>query len=190
MTRDPERSARSFPDQELLSELLRSGNPDDFSELVERFKKPIMKLAYRMTGDYEGSLEVAQETFIRAWRSKNTYDRRRPFPPWLFKIAANLSRDLMAKRRTRKEESLDTQEIPGEQAGAGNWQDGVIANISVQQLLTKLEEPYRTALILRFMQDLSYDDIAHIMETTPEQVKNYLFRGRRKMAELAKEVLT
>ncbi|MDQ7824240.1 MAG: RNA polymerase sigma factor [Candidatus Eremiobacteraeota bacterium] len=189
MTEAQENTTRLSPDQEVMGRLFVSGDPDDFQELVERFKKPVMKLVYRMTGDYEGSLEVAQETFIKAWRSRKAYDRKRPFTPWLFKIAANAASDFIAKKRAKGEEPLESAEGPGEGLQGCHWQDSVIGNISAQELLSKLDEPYRTALILRFVEDLTYDDIARVMETTAAQVKNYLFRGRQKLAGIAKEVL-
>lgn len=173
-------------DEELVERVLKSRDRNSFELIVERYKKPVMTIAYRMTGDYEGSVEIAQETFIKAWRYLGAYRPDMRFSSWLFKIAANEARDHTGRKRRSME-----REIPLEDRESGplesSWQEKADRAIMVQSLLDDLREPYKTAVILRFMEDLSYEEIAKIMDCSVEQVKNYLFRGRKYLLALARE---
>ena len=177
----------SADDEALVDRIVKSGDKNHFEPIVERYKRPIMKLLYRMTGDYETSMELAQETFLKAWNYLKSYHREMKFHSWLFKIAHNLAIDHISKKRRRMENETPLDEVAQDFKKNG-WEKRVEGGMYVQSLLDKLRDPYRTAVILRFMEDLTYEDIASIMETTVEQVKNYLFRGRKYLLELAGEV--
>ncbi len=174
-------------DEALVERVVSTGDKGSFEPLVERFRKPVMKLLYRMTGDYEGSLELAQETFLRAWNYLGSYRRDMRFHSWLFKIAHNTAVDYMAKRRRMQdhETALEDTQVDLKKNG---WEKSVERGMYVQELLIKLREPYKTAIVLRYMEDLSYEEIAQIMETNVAQVKNHLFRGRIYLLESAREV--
>jgi len=176
----------ALSDEDLVARILESGDRNAFAPIVERYRKPVMKLMYRMTGDYDGSLELAQETFIKAWSYLKSYRAGMRFSSWLFKIAANLAVDFNRKRsiRMEREGPLDDG---GPEVAVKGWEQTLERGLFVTHLLGSLKEPYKTAVVLRFMRDLSYDEIAKIMQTTVEQVKNYLFRGRKHLLELAKE---
>ncbi|MHC9541150.1 MAG: RNA polymerase sigma factor [Vulcanimicrobiota bacterium] len=173
-------------DEEIIERVLKSRDKNTFELVVERYKKPVMTIAYRMTGDYEGSVEIAQETFIKAWSYLRSYRREMRFSSWLFKIAANQANDFLARRRRNieRESPLEDKESVQPQ---NNWQEKAEGGILVQSLLNELREPYKTAVILRFMEDLTYEEIGQIMECSIEQVKNYLFRGRKYLLTLARE---
>ncbi len=173
-------------DEEIIERVLKFRDKNTFELVVERYKKPVMTIAYRMTGDYEGSVEVAQETFVKAWSYLRSYRREMRFSSWLFKIAANEAKDFLSRRRRNieHESPLEDKESIRIQTG---WEEKAEGGIMVQSLLNDLKEPYKTAVILRFMEDLSYEEIAKIMECSIEQVKNYLFRGRKYLLTLARE---
>jgi len=173
-------------DEELVERVLKSRDRNSFELIVERYRKPVMTIAYRMTGDYEGSVEIAQETFIKAWRYLGSYRPDMRFSSWLFKIAANEARDHAGRKRRSLEHEIsleDRESGPLE----SSWQEKTDGAIMVQSLLDELREPYKTAVILRFMEDLSYEEISRIMDCSIEQVKNYLFRGRKYLLTLARE---
>lgn len=175
----------SCTDEVLVAKVLREGDKDSFEPLVERYKKPVLTLLFRMTGDYQASLELAQETFLKAWNHLRSYNSDRRFSSWIFKIAHNCAIDHnRQKARSREME----REICRQEATTANREKHLEENLFLQQLIDKLKEPYKTAVVLRFMGDLSYDEIGRIMEATLQQVKNYLFRGRKKLLQLAAEV--
>lgn len=173
-------------DEEIIERVLKSRDKNTFELVVERYKKPVMTIAYRMTGDYEGSVEIAQETFIKAWSYLRSYRREMRFSSWLFKIAANQANDFLARRRRNIEHESPLEDKESVQP-QNNWQEKTEGGILVQSLLNELREPYKTAVILRFMEDLTYEEIGQIMECSIEQVKNYLFRGRKYLLTLARE---
>lgn len=174
-------------EDELIERVQRHREKASFEPLVERYKQPVMKLLYRMTGDYDGSLELAQETFLRAWKYIGSYQPGMRFSSWLFKIAANLANEHNSARRKHLEREEPLDETTAKEPRTEGFEQALEGGIYVQSLLDKVREPYKTAVILRFMEDMSYGEIAAVMETTIENVKNYLFRGRKYMLELAKE---
>ena len=169
-------------DKEIVSRVL-AGDKKCFEILVNRYKKPLLKVIFRIIGDYDASLDILQETFLRAWKYLKSYRSEQKFSSWLFKIATNLSRDYHKsyKKDREKEKKL------GNKADTCRWEDVKDNKIYVTHILKGLKEPYRTAIVLRFIKDFKYDEIAHIMEVTTEQVKNYLFRGRKYLLEILRE---
>lgn len=164
-------------DDEKLAARALKGDKKSFEILVNRYSKPVMSLIYRMTGDYDGSLDLAQETFLKSWKYLKSYREGMKFSSWLFKIAANLAKDYKVKYNR----NLDCEESVKPVAYKENPEGGLY----IKSLLEKLEEPYKTAIILRFMNDLTYGEISEIMSVSPEQVKNYIFRGRKSLIKLA-----
>jgi len=164
-------------DDEKLAARALKGDKKSFEILVNRYSKPVMSLIYRMTGDYDGSLDLAQETFLKSWKYLKSYREGMKFSSWLFKIAANLAKDYKVKYNR----NLDCEESVKQVAYKENPEGGLY----IKSLLEKLEEPYKTAIILRFMNDLTYGEISEIMSVSPEQVKNYIFRGRKSLIKLA-----
>ncbi|MDQ7825198.1 MAG: RNA polymerase sigma factor [Candidatus Eremiobacteraeota bacterium] len=173
-------------DEEIIDKVLKSRDKNTFELVVERFKKPVMTIAYRMTGNYEASVEIAQETFIKAWSYLRSYRHEMRFSSWLFKIAANEARDFLTQRHREIEHESPLEDKVAAQF-QNNWEEKAEGGLMVQSLLSDLREPYKTAVILRFMEDLTYEEIAAIMECSIEQVKNYLFRGKKYLLTLARE---
>ncbi len=165
-------------DEKLVSKVLK-GDKKSFEILVNRYSKPVMSLIFRMTGDYDGSLDLAQETFLKSWKYLKSYREGMKFSSWLFKIAVNLAKDYGVKYNR----ILACKESVEQAAYKENPEEGLY----VKSLLERLEEPYKTAVILRFMNDLTYGEISEIMSVSPEQVKNYIFRGRKSLIKLARE---
>jgi len=171
-------------EREIISRVL-AGDRKAFELIVNRYKNPVMKIVFRSTGNYDASLDITQETFFKAWKYLKSYRPDMKFSSWIFKIATNLARDY---NKTCKE-SLKGEEILMEHITLKYETENYSPDneIYIQSLLQKLDEPYRTAIILRYIRDLNYDEIANIMEVTAGQVKNYLFRGRKYLLNLAGE---
>jgi RNA polymerase sigma-70 factor, ECF subfamily len=170
-------------DAALVCNILMSGKKELFEIIVNRYRRPVMTLIFRMTGDYDVSLDLAQETFLKAWKYLKSYRHDMKFSSWLFKIAVNLAKDYQVKhnKTAAHEEPLE------DNLGNTVYKEKPEVGLYVESLLGKLQEPYKTALILRFMKDLTYNEISEIMEVTVEQVKNFIFRGRKKCLHIAGE---
>ena len=170
----------------------RQGDQAAFGKLVEAYQVPVYNLAYRMLGNRGEAEEAAQEAFIRAFTKLDSYDPSRKFSTWMLSITSNYCIDLIRKRRALLL-SLD-QPLPPHPALMSDRAAGPEAQAveseqeeMVQALLEELQEDYRQAVVLRYWYDLSYDEIAEVMDTTVSAIKSRLFRARRQLAEISME---
>jgi len=176
-------------DHALLEETL-AGDEDAFAELVSRYRNQITSYIYRMTNDYDGAVDLAQETFVRVYRAADRYQRSYAFSTYIYRIATNLAISELRKRKRRKLVSItgffqsndggEFQELnpPDERP----LQDCELVDAerrnAVQRAISTLPEKYRAPLILRDVDGRSYDEIARILETSEGTVKSRISRAR------------
>lgn len=172
-----------------------AGSPDACRELVRRYQRPILSLIRRMVGRAEEAEDLAQETFIKAFRSLATYDPSRKLSSWLFKIAHNTTLDSLRRKQLDTvpllalsgggEESWEVIETPPEQAPDRRAERSEMAS-AIDAALARLRPQHRAALLLRFQHGLSYQEIAEVLELRMGTVKIHLHRARKQLAaELA-----
>ena len=173
-----------------LLEATRSGDEDAFAELVGRYRNQITSYIYRMTNDYDGAVDLAQETFVRVFRAADRYQRTYEFSTYIYRIATNLAICELRKRKRRKLVSLTGffQSDDGAEARELNppderpLQDSELVDFerrnAVQRAISTLPEKYRAPLILRDVDGRSYDEIARILETSEGTVKSRISRAR------------
>jgi RNA polymerase sigma-70 factor (ECF subfamily) len=184
---------QGFEDEQRWLEEARQGNQDSFGRLIGVYQSPVFNLAYRMLGNADEAEQAAQEAFIRAWTRLDSYNPAHKFSTWLLSITSNYCIDLLRKRRTQLL-SLDgplpahpalmseSSSGPEAQAAIGEQQE------IVQDLLQSLPDDYRQTVVLRYWYDMSYDEIAEVMDTTVSAIKSRLFRARRQLAETGLEM--
>lgn len=155
-----------------------------YRELVRSYQHSVMSLAWRITGNADDAAEVAQETFVRVLRSLHTYDPDRPLRSWLFKIASNLSLDLIRRRKRRPLalEDLTDEEGPAVEAvDPGPLPDEGMrlewADERFAAMVDDLPEHYRAVLHLRYREDLSYEEIAEVLSIPLGTVKVRIHRA-------------
>lgn len=162
------------------------GDPQAFGELVQQYERDVFNLAYRMLNDGGEAEDAAQEAFLRAYSNLDRYDMSRSFKTWLLSITSNHCIDRLRRRRLTwlsLEEPLPphpalTSDIPGpEEATLTNE-----LNLFVQGMLEELSPDYRLAVVLRYWYDLSYAEIAEMLDTTESAIKSRLFRARQALA--------
>lgn len=177
----------SDEDDSLWVQRTLAGDTQAFGELVGRYERDVFNLAYRMLSERGEAEDAAQEAFLRAYSHLDRYDATRPFKTWLLSIASNHCIDRLRRRRLTwlsLEEPLPphpalTSDVPGPE-------DVLLANersVFVQDLLDDLSPDYRLAVVLRYWYDLSYTEIAEMMDTTESAIKSRLFRARQTLAE-------
>jgi RNA polymerase sigma-70 factor (ECF subfamily) len=163
-----------------------------YRELVRAYQGPVVNLAWRITGSADDAAEVAQETFIRVLRSLGTYDPDRPLRSWIFKIASNLSLDVIRRRKRRPVsfEDLSSDEGPAfEPVDLGPGPDEGMrlewSDERFEALLAELPEHYRAILHLRYREAMPYEQIADALNVPLGTVKVRLHRAheliRRKL---------
>src|SRR3989442_15813773 len=101
----PEFAVQSSSDHALL-EAIRTGDEDEFAELVKRYRNQITSYIYRMTSDYDGAVDLAQETFVRVYRAADRYHTNYAFSTYIYRIATNLAISELRKRKRRRLVSL------------------------------------------------------------------------------------
>ena len=167
-----------------------AGDEDAFAELVARYRNQITSYIYRMTSDYDGAVDLAQETFMRVYRAAARYQTTHAFSTYIYRIATNLAISELRKRKRRRLVSLtglltsaDGQEprdfdAPDERP----LQDVSLVDFErrqfVKRAISTLPEKYRAPLVLRDVEGKSYDEIAAILSTSEGTVKSRINRAR------------
>ncbi len=168
------------------------GDQVAFGKLVEAYQTPVYNLAYRMLNNSGEAEEAAQEAFIRAYTRLESYDPAHKFSTWLLSITSNYCIDQLRKRRALLlsiDEPLPPHPALHSDRAKGPEAQVVMSEqqIMVQSLLSELQPEYRQAVVLRYWYELSYEEIAEMMDTTVSAIKSRLFRARRQLAEIGIE---
>ena len=164
-----------------------AGDHQAFSRLVEAYQRPVYNLTYRMLGNAQEAEDAAQETFLRAFSRLQQYKPEHKFSTWILSIANNHCIDRLRKRRATFVSIDDNPVLQNlEDDGPLPERSALRREHSreIQALLNELDPDYRTPLILRHWEELSYDEIAETMGISVSAVKSRLFRARQKMADI------
>lgn len=157
------------------------GQTNRFAELVKGFEGPVYNLALRMTGSPADAADLTQETFLRAWLNLDKYDQERKFFTWLYTLALNLIRNHLRKAaRLGPTAGVLPDRPPVEEAVAANPVQALDARRQgrdIQAVLQRLPLEQREALLLRFFQDVSFEDIAVILGVGVSCAKMRVRRG-------------
>jgi len=175
-------------DHRLIS-ALQAGDEAAYEQLIERFQSPVYNLAYRLLNDQADASDVAQEVFLKVFRNIGHFRGDSSLRTWVYRIAVNESHNrrrwLFRHRRgeTGIEDSFDDvecREKPLMDAGETPFDFTVNreAQLLLEEALTEINPVFRTALVLREVEDMSYEEIADILEVSIGTVKSRIVRGR------------
>lgn len=177
-------------DGELVVQAL-AGREDGFAELVRRYQRPISGYVYRMVGDYDASLDLTQEVFIKVYNSLTRFSPEYKFSTWIYKIAHNSAIDHLRRHSTRERSLMleadgSSFEIPLESKALTPEQlsERRERRDEIEAVIRILPPAQRELIILRHSNDLSYDEIAEVTGLPLGTVKNRLFRAREVMRQL------
>jgi RNA polymerase sigma factor (sigma-70 family) len=173
-------------DRELVGRCLQ-GDERAYRDLIQRYRRQVYSLALRMVRRPEDAEDVTQETFVRMFKALDRYDPDRPFAAWIMTIASRLSIDHIRRRRrspislfqrdseSDEERMIDVEDPgPGPEVSAVHGEEQQRAN----ELIESLPEHYRIVVMLRHVQDLSYDEIAEALQLPLGTVKARIHRAR------------
>ncbi len=190
-----DRNLNEFSDEELILEFQTNGTERAFEILVQRFKNPLTNFVYRFLGDYDSCADIVQDTFVKVYRYKDNYSSLAKFSTWIYTIAGNLARTEYQRRRRRNFFSIssygdekETFDIPDNSYRPDVTADANIKNEIIQKALLKVRDSYREAVILRDIQELSYEEIAEIMQIEVGTVKSRINRGRAELQKYLKDI--
>ncbi|CAM5793860.1 MULTISPECIES: RNA polymerase sigma factor [Brevibacillus] len=168
------------------AELIRkaqSGDHEALVELLRTIETSVYRSAFYILGNEQDALDAAQEALIRIYRKIDTYQEKAKFSTWVQRVVSNVCMD---KFRAKKETvSIDEHEliIPDR----NNVEDEILLNSLSQDIkaaIGKLPKQYRMVVVLRYLEDFSYQEIAEALELPLNTVKSYLFRARQQLQEL------
>lgn len=180
----------SVSSEELMSRTAE-GDEYAFEVLVRRHQTSVLNLIYRYVGDRTKARDLAQEVFLRVWRAANRYEPKAKFTTWIYCIAANLCLNELKSSGKKKlffsESPIEEGQTLNEESNVSpSAEDILLAEERSRQIshaLQNLPEKQRMALILKRYDNLSYGEIAKIMECSVSAVESLLVRAKRNLKE-------
>lgn len=174
-------------DSDLIRQV-KAGSRKAFEGLVVKYQQRVLNVVFHVVGDRDDAEDVAQECFAKAYHRIGSFDFRSSFYTWLYRISVNTASDFVKKMRRRKALPLDAIPLPPIQEGElgqGPDRAAVRRELShkVKDLLAGLPEKYRTILILRELEERTYDEIAEILQISIGTVESRLHRARARLRE-------
>ena len=172
-------------DQEHIIARARRGDADAFEQLVEAYRNQVFRLALRMCGNEADADEVAQEAFLSAWKGLPNFRGESRFSTWLYQLTTHAAIDLL-RREKRQAAAEDIDEITTADDGPSPQQQVERAETQreIRSALMQLPEEYRQVLVLRFMQELSYEEIGQTLKLPAGTVKSRLNRAKAQLKDI------
>jgi RNA polymerase sigma-70 factor (ECF subfamily) len=191
-------------DSELVRQAL-AGDLQAFEIIVRQHQQTVYRILYRLLRNKQEAEDIAQETFLRCYRHLGRFDQDRPFKPWLYRIATNLALSSLRRLSRRQfipwdscdNQASETQTVDWCQQhrpATGEWPGRSLdpeaawekkeVGLEIARALKALKPPDRLIVILRYFEELSYDEISYIMQTRRNSIEVRLFRARQKLRRL------
>jgi len=181
------------PEEASIVADLKAGNEDAYSRLIAQYHQLIFSLVYRILDDPTDAPDATQEVFLKVFRGMPKFNCESSLKTWMYRIAIHEASNRRRWFFRHKVQELSLEPVPDERQGrAANPLDSLVdraespfetvarhqVRARVEQVLQELPEHYRTAVVLRDIEDLSYEEIAEVTQTSMGTVKSRLVRGR------------
>ena len=189
------------PDPDAATMLrVKRGDRAAFAELVDKYKQPVLNFIYRTLRDEIEAEDLAQTVFLQVYKSRSRYRRTAKFSTWLFTIARNLCLNELRRRSRHPAESIEEAHAEHEDQPRQQYEDksqvappekllhGELAQ-KIEEVLADLPENQRTAILLCRQEELSYEEIAEILDCSLSATKSLIHRGRETLKEKLKPYL-
>jgi RNA polymerase sigma-70 factor (ECF subfamily) len=182
-----------FSDEELIAKF-QNGDVGAFNQIVLRYKDRLLNFIYRFMNDIDKAEDLVQDTFLKLYTHKHSYKEIAKFSTWLYTIAGNLAKTELRKIKRRKtfsvtDLSYNDQEFIISDIDTGPDEDIISRNLekNIQSALNELQNEFRTVIILRDIQELSYEEISSIIGVPLGTIKSRINRGRLKLQKLLRD---
>ena len=191
MSLDKQKTPFVYTDEQLIARF-QAGDERAYIELVNRYRDRLINFVFQFLGDREQAEDVVQDTMLKLYIKKHYYREIAKFSTWIYTIARNLANTELRKRKRRKTTLLSPMtrdereyELPAIQPETGQEVQTEFAEKQIQAAIQDLPEHFKTVIILRDIQELSYDDISSIVGVPLGTVKSRINRARLQLqAEL------
>ena len=186
---------RSPTDEELIARF-QEGDVYAFEQIVHRYKEPLVNFVYHFLGNRIDAEDVIQETFLRVFKNKHLYQSIAKFSTWIYTIAGNLAKTELRRRRRRRVLSLSRMgsddrdyDIPDVFSSPDRVVDGGMKEKMIRQAIAELPPKFREVVVLRDIQEFSYEEISQILKIPIGTVKSRVNRGRLRLQKRLKHLL-
>ena len=192
MSSEFQAAASQGDDIESLIQRCLSGDERAWEAIVHQHWRKVFNIAYKFVGKHDEAEDLAQEIFLKIFKSLGTFDRRANFQTWLISVSRNLCIDHY--RSIRKERETIDREVDANDLTPTSSEPGPMASLEhrdrvtlLRQALNKLPETLRSAVLMRDIQEMSYQEIAHKLRLPEGTVKSRINRGRTELARHVKK---
>ncbi len=178
---------------ELLIRRAQRGDADAFEQLLLEHQKNVYNLCYRMAGNPDDAMDLSQETFLRAWRCLDQYQFASAFSTWLYRLCSNICIDFLRRRRRQQTVPLTFEDADGEEQTYAVPDVQPLPEEQVELKLTRetlaaamaqLLPEHRAVLQLRVVNEMSYEQIADVLDIQIGTVKSRLSRARNQLKKI------
>ncbi len=185
------------PEEARLLARAQSGDTAAFDNLITRHRERVYMHVFQIVRNEEDALDLTQETFIRAWKSLPRFDVAIPFASWLHKIATNAAIDLCRRRQVRPQTEIESgamkidpasRTTPSTPEAPGARLDRAEIKRRVEKAFEALSPEHRAVIVLKEIEDLSYEEIARHLNCSPGTVMSRLFHARKKLQRLLRDL--
>lgn len=172
-------------DQENIIARARRGDADAFEQLVIAYRDQVFRLALRMCGNEADADEAAQEAFLSAWKALPNFRGDSRFSTWLYQLTSHAAIDLL-RREKRQIAAEDITEVSVSDPAPSPQQQAERSETrqAVRDAMGKLSPEYRQIVVLRFLQELSYEEIGAVLKLPPGTVKSRLNRAKAQLKDI------
>ena len=189
--------AESFTDAEVMLRV-KAGDQSAFDYLVQKYRRPLVSFMYRMARNTAAAEDLAQEVFLRVYRSRQTYEASAKFTTWLYRIATNLAVNHARDTRHERPEVTVSLDEPDEETGTTlDVADGAVTaeeslvrrerTLAIRAKVEALPERQKLAVIMHKYQQMDYRQIAEVLKLSESATKSLLFRAYETLREQLKE---
>lgn len=182
-----------YSDEELIARF-QKGDEQAYTELVVRYRDKLMTFVYRFIDDFELAEDIVQDTLLKLYTHRHYYRNIAKFSTWIYTIAGNLAKTELRKRKRHKVTNLSQMgsedreyELPALEEEASEKAQGYYLEKQIQAAIQKLPSHFRTVVILRDIQELSYEEISKIVDVPLGTVKSRINRARMQLQKDLKE---
>ena len=172
-------------DEANIVALVRAGNKDAFAEIVTHYQSPITRYLYRMTGDYEMARDLAQDTFVQAYRGILKTHSELSLKAWLYRIATNNALQILRRRRLisfvpfSRAAKIDLLKLSTKDRSGD-----IGENMAIKEVLLKIPQEQRVCILLHFVEGFKYKEIAETLKISEDAVRMRVARGSQEFRRL------
>ena len=166
---------------------IKSGSKKALGTLVQKHKKTAYRIALGLVGNKDDAFDISQEAFLRVYRSAGTFDSTQPFLPWFYRIISNLSKTWLVKRSKRENKMVDVDDASFLLVDSSNPEEALEKKETAAYLrdaLLQLDFEDREIITLQHFRNMSYDEIATMLEIPKGTVMSRLYYARKKLADI------